>query len=74
MRSRRRRILQKQRKSDYSSEGEIMRKQAATIKAKILIEIAEALLEGAAGPCDYWYRKLAERLTKRAERILAEET
>jgi hypothetical protein len=51
-----------------------MRKQAATIKAKILIEIAEALLEGAAGPCDYWYRKLAERLTKRAERILAEET
>jgi len=38
-----------------------------------LNEVAEALLEGAAGPCDYWYKKLAERLVERATKILKEE-
>lgn len=34
--------------------------------ADVLLEIASALSEGAAGPCDYWYKVLAERLHNRA--------
>ena len=33
----------------------------------VLLMIVEALNEGAAGPCDYWYKRLAERLLERAE-------
>ena len=32
----------------------------------VLSLIAKALNEGAAGPCDYWYRQLADRLNKQA--------
>lgn len=37
----------------------------------VLKEIAEALNEGAAGPTDYWFRKLAERLNERAGKMTA---
>jgi hypothetical protein len=40
------------------------------IAAFVLLEIAEALNEGAAGPCHYWYIKLAERLSTRARKIM----
>jgi hypothetical protein len=42
------------------------------IALRVLQEIVEALLEGAAGPCGYWYRKLAERLVERAGKITKE--
>jgi len=47
-----------------------MSKAETVVKAEILMEIASALLEGAAGPCDYWYRRLAERLIERAKKIV----
>ena len=40
------------------------------VVATVLKEIAEALNEGAAGPTDYWFKKLAERLNERAIKIL----
>lgn len=40
------------------------------VVARVLLEIAEALNEGAAGPCDYWYRVLALRLVERAKQRL----
>ncbi len=40
------------------------------IAATVLKEITEALNEGAAGPTDYWFKKLAERLSERAMKIL----
>jgi len=42
------------------------------IIAEVLKEIAEALNEGAAGPCHYWYLKLAERLSARALKIITD--
>ena len=42
------------------------------IVAKTLLEISEALNEGAAGPCDYWFKQLAERLVKRAQKRVGE--
>jgi len=38
-------------------------------KAEVLLEIANALNEGAAGPTDYWFKRLAERLIERADKI-----
>ena len=38
------------------------------VVADTLVEIAGALNEGAAGPCDFWYKKLAERLIERAKK------
>lgn len=49
-----------------------MEKKIAIFKAEIMLEIAEELLKGAAGPCDYWFKKLAERLTERAKKIMEE--
>jgi hypothetical protein len=51
-----------------------MTKAEKQVAVRVLKEIAEALLEGAAGPCDYWYKKLAERLTERAINLLKEGT
>lgn len=48
-------------------------KQENILKAGVLVEIAEALSEGAAGPCDYWYKRLAKRLIERARKILEKE-
>jgi len=39
----------------------------------VLKEITEALLEGAAGPCHYWYIELAGRLAERAVKIMADD-
>lgn len=39
-----------------------------------LKEMAEALNEGAAGPCHYWFLKLEQRILDRANRILQEPT
>jgi len=47
-----------------------MERKEAVLKAEVLLQIAEALQEGAAGPCDYWFRRLAERLTERAGKFL----
>ena len=38
--------------------------------ATVLTEIAGALNEGADGPTDYWFKKLAERLVERAKKVL----
>jgi len=38
--------------------------------ARVLVEIASALNEGAAGPCDYWNKQVAMRLINRALRVL----
>lgn len=46
-----------------------MTESEKNVVAAVLKEIAEALNEGAAGPTDYWFRKLAERLNERAEKI-----
>ena len=40
------------------------------IKADVLLEIVKALNQGAAGPTDYWFRQLAERLNKRIDEII----
>ena len=48
-------------------------KDKKQLKAEVLMEITEALLEGAPEPCGYWYKKLAERLADRAKRILHKE-
>jgi len=42
------------------------------LKAEILLEIADALNQGAAGPCDYWYRRLAVRLIKRVDGLTSD--
>lgn len=47
-----------------------MDKKAEIIKAETLIIVAGALLEGAAGPCGYWYKVLAQRLSDRAKKIV----
>jgi hypothetical protein len=39
------------------------------LKIEIFLEIAEALNRGAAGPCDYWYKRLAERFIEKADRL-----
>lgn len=44
--------------------------ERSEIIATVLTEIAEALNEGATGPCDYWFKKLAERLCERAEKVM----
>ena len=52
------------------NKGDIMTLSERTIVATVLKEIAEALNEGAAGPTEYWFKKLAERLSVRAIKIL----
>lgn len=39
------------------------------VMADTLRLIAEELLKGAAGPCDYWYKQLAERLLEREREL-----
>ena len=41
------------------------------IVAATLNEIAGALEEGAAGPTDYWFKKLAERLRRQALSLIS---
>lgn len=53
--------------------GGIMENQREKqIVAIVLVEIAEALKEGAGGPIDFWYKKLAERLEARAIKFLGD--
>jgi hypothetical protein len=40
-----------------------------TIMKAVLNEVASALEQGAAGPTDYWFKKLAERLRDRARSL-----
>ena len=49
-----------------------MTESEKNVVAAVLKEIAEVLNEGAAGPTDYWFRKLAERLNERAKKTLAD--
>lgn len=44
--------------------------ERSEIIATVLTEIAESLNEGAAGPTDYWFKKLAERLNERARKVV----
>lgn len=46
-----------------------MTESEKNVVAAVLKEIAEALNEGAAGPTDYWFKKLAERLNERAAKM-----
>lgn len=48
------------------------KQEQALIKAETLLEVADALNQGAAGPCDYWFRELAKRLTSRAQKLVEE--
>ena len=57
----------------FETKGECIMDSEKRAVVTTLNEIAEALLEGAAGPCDYWYKKLAERLVERATKILKKE-
>lgn len=47
-----------------------MNKQEKYWMLNVLLEIIGALNEGAAGGCDYWFKKLAERLADRAKKIM----
>ena len=39
------------------------------IRAQVLEDVADELSKGAAGPTDYWFGQLAERLRHRAHRL-----
>lgn len=47
-----------------------MTQSEKVVVATVLKEMTEALNEGAAGPTDYWFKQLAERLSERAIKIL----
>ena len=42
------------------------------VVASTLLEIAVSLSQGAAGPCDFWFKELSKRLTKRAGELTDE--
>lgn len=42
------------------------------VVADTLLEVANSLNQGAAGPCDFWFKELAERLTIRAKELIEE--
>jgi len=42
------------------------------VVADTLLEVANSLNQGAAGPCDFWFKELAKRLTIRAKELVKE--
>ncbi len=44
--------------------------ERSEVIATVLTEISEALNQGAAGPTDYWFKKLSERLVARAQKVV----
>ena len=46
------------------------RSEEKQIIAGVLLEVAGVLNDGAAGPTDFWFKKLAERLIERAIKLV----
>lgn len=45
------------------------KKERNLVVADTLLEVANSLSQGAAGPCDFWFKDLAKRLIIRAKEL-----